>query len=140
MEYIEKIKAGRTGPEINTLIRNQRIELRASPEEYDLITNHALKGKYGTLAAYVRETALEGIPIQGTKKTRLAERKILIRDLGNIGSNINQIAKTLNYYVLTQIVDKHDPQHILALMMASNVQEMKEDLAAIRKVLLNKKK
>jgi hypothetical protein len=97
MEYIEKIKAGRTGPEINTLIRNQRIELRASPEEYDLITNHALKSKYGTLAAYVRETALEGPPLQGTKKTRLADRKKLIRELGNMGSNLNQLTKTLNH-------------------------------------------
>lgn len=140
MEYVEKIQTGQTGFEINKFRRNQRIEFQATPDEYDLLTDFALKARYGTLAAYVRETALEGIPIQGTKKTRLAERKILIRDLGNIGSNINQIAKTLNYYVLTQIVDKHDPQHILALMMASNVQEMKEDLAAIRKVLLNKKK
>lgn len=140
MEYIEKIKSGRTGPEVNTLIRNQRIELRASPEEYDLITNHASNSKYGTLAAYVRETALEGIPIQGTKKTRLADRKKLIRDLGNIGSNINQITKTLNHYVLTNIVEKHDPQHILAILMQSNLQEIKEELSGIRKALLNKKK
>lgn len=140
MEYVEKIQTGQTGFEINKFRRNQRIEFQATPDEYDLLTDFALKARYGTLAAYVRETALEGIPIQGTKKTRLAERKKLIRELGNIGNSINQIAKTLNYYVLTQIVDKQDPQHILALMMESNVQEMKEDLAAIRKVLLNKKK
>ena len=140
MEYVEKKQTGQTGYEINKFRRNQRVEFQATPDEYDLLTDFALKARYGTLAAYVRETALEGIPLQGTKKTRLAERKKLIRDLGNIGSNINQIAKTLNHYVLTQIVDKHDPQHILALMMESNIQEMKEDLAAIRKVLLNKKK
>ena len=140
MEYVEKKQTGQTGFEINKFRRNQRIEFQATPDEYDLLTDFALKARYGTLAAYVRETALEGIPIQGTKKTRLAERKKLIRELGNIGNSINQIAKTLNYYVLTQIVDKQDPQHILALMMESNVQEMKEDLAAIRKVLLNKKR
>lgn len=140
MEYVEKKQTGQTGFEINKFRRNQRIEFQATPDEYDLLTDFALKARYGTLAAYVRETALEGIPLQGTKKTRLAERKILIRDLGNIGSNINQIAKTLNHYVLTQIVDKHDPQHILAIMMESNIQKMKEDLATIRKVLLSKKK
>lgn len=139
MEHIEKIKSGRTGPEVNTLIRNQRIELRASPEEYDLITNHALNAKYGTLAAYVRETAIAGIPIQGTKKTRLAERKKLIKDLGNIGSNINQISKTLHRYVLTNIVEEHDPQHILAILVNSNIQDLKEDLSAVRKALLKKK-
>lgn len=140
MEYVEKKQTGQTGFEVNKLRRNQRIEFQATPDEYDLLTEFAMNARYGTLAAYVRETALEGIPIQGTKKTRLADRKRLIRDLGNIGSNINQIAKTLNHYVLTQIVEKHDPQHVLAILMESNLQEIKEELSTIRKVLLNKKK
>ena len=138
MERIKKIKNGRSGPDNNDLIRNQRIELRASPEEYEQIEKFALGGSYNTLASYVRETALEGLPIQGTKKTRLLERKALISQLGNMGSNINQLTKNLNKYVLTAIVKGVDPNELMAMLIQSNLLEMKEDLAAIKKALVKK--
>lgn len=140
MEYVEKKQTGQTGFELNKFRRNQRVEFQATPDEYDLLTDFAMKARYGTLAAYVRETALEGIPIKGTKKTRLAERKKLIQQFGNVGSNLNQLTKILNHYVLTNIVDKHDPNYILATLVDSNLQEIKEELSNIRKALLNKKK
>lgn len=138
MERIKKIKNGRSGPDNNDLIRNQRIELRASPEEYEQIEKFALAGSYNTLASYVRETALEGLPLQGTKKTRLLERKALISQLGNMGSNINQLTKNLNKYVLTAIVKGVDPNELMAMLIQSNLLEMKEDLAAIKKALVKK--
>ena len=138
MERIKKIKNGRSGPDNNDLIRNQRIELRASPEEYEQIEKFALASSYNTLASYVRETALEGLPIQGTKKTRLMERKKLISEFGKVGANINQLSKNLNQYVLTAIVKGVDPNEMVAMLMQSNLLEMKNDLAAIKKAILRK--
>lgn len=138
MERIKKIKNGRSGPDNNNLIRNQRIELRASPEEYEQIEKFALASSYNTLASYVRETALEGLPLQGTKKTRLMERKKLISEFGKVGANINQLSKNLNQYVLTAIVKGVDPNEMVAMLMQSNLLEMKNDLAAIKKAILRK--
>lgn len=138
MEKIIKIKSGRSGPDNNFLIRNQRIELRASPDEYEKIEGFALQAGYNTMASYVRETALEGLPLQGTKKTRLLERKKLITQLGNIGSNINQLSKNLNKYVIKAIVKDVDPNELLAMLMQSNLLQMKNDIEEIKKALVRK--
>lgn len=138
MEKIKKIKNGRSGPDNNDLIRNQRIELRASPEEYEKLESFAIKTGYNTLASYVRDTALEGIPLQGTKKTRHIAKQILTSDLGRVGSNINQIAKTLNQYVIKSIVKGVDSNELIALLMQSDIAQIKADLADIKKVLLKK--
>lgn len=136
MEKIIKIKNGRSGPDNNLLIRNQRVELRASPEEYEKIEDFALQAGYNTMASYVRETALEGLPLQGTKKTRALEKRKLRSDLGKAGSNINQIAKTLNQYVLKSIVKGVDANELLALLLKSNLEQIKNDLDLIKKSLV----
>jgi hypothetical protein len=138
MERIKKIKSGRLGPDGKNLIRNQRIELSASPDEYEQLENFALQSGYNTLASYVRETALEGLPIQGTKKTRLIERRSLITQLGNIGSNINQLSKNLNKYVVKAIVKDVDPNELIAMLMQSNLLQMKNDIDVIKKALVRK--
>lgn len=136
MERIKKIKSGRLGPDGKNLIRNQRIELSASPDEYEKLENFALKAGYNTLASYIRDTALEGLPIQGTKKTRAAEKRKLRSDLGKVGININQIAKTLNQYVLKSIVKGVDANELLAILIKSNLEQIKSDLDLIKKSLL----
>lgn len=139
MERIKKIKNGRSGPDNNNLIRNQRIELRASPEEYEKIEKFALASSYNTLASYVRETALEGLPLQGTKKTRALERKKLRGEFGKVGSNINQITKALNQYVLKSIVKGVDANELLAILVQSNLEQIKSDLEIIKKSMLRAK-
>lgn len=138
MERIKKIKSGRVGPEVNNLVRNQRLEISATPDEYEKLESFAIKSGYNTLASYVRETALEGPPIQGTKKTRLLERNKLITQLGNIGSNINQLSKNLNKYVIKAIVKDVDPNELIAMLMQSNLLQMKNDIEEIKKALVRK--
>lgn len=136
MERIKKIKSGRVGPEVNNLVRNQRLEISATPDEYEKLESFAIKSGYNTLASYVRETALEGLPIQGTKKTRTLERKNLKREFSKIGININQIAKTLNQHVLKSIVKGVDANELLAILVKSNLEQIKNDLDLIKKSLL----
>ncbi len=138
MEKILKIKNGRSGPDNNLLIRNQRVELRASPDEYDKLESFAIKAGYNTMASYVRDTALEGLPIQGTKKTRLLEAKKLRSDLGRVGSNINQIAKTFNQYVIKSIVKDVDSEQLIEFLIQADIAQIKADLADIKKALLKK--
>lgn len=139
MERIEKIKNGRLGPDNNILIRNQRVEISASPDEYLKIEEYALKAGYNTLASYIRDTALEGLPLQGTKKTRELEKKKIRSDLGKAGSNINQIAKTLNQYVIKSIVKGVDANELLTILIQSNLEQIKNDLDLIKKSLVRAK-
>ena len=138
MEYIEKIKSGRTGAEINNLVRNQRLEMRVSPEEYLKIEKFAISNGYNTLALYVRETALEGPPLQGTKKLKALEYKKTILNLSRIGSNINQGVKALNQF----FVENKNPeqQAIIAKLNEIDFLEMKEELKLIRQSLIKKSK
>jgi len=136
MERIKKIKSGRVGPEVNNLVRNQRLEISATPDEYEKLESFALKAGYNTLASYVRETALEGPPIQGTKKTRVLEKKNLRKDFSKIGINLNQIARTLNQHVLKSIVKGVDANELLAILVKSNLEQIKNDLDLIKKSLL----
>lgn len=138
MESIEKVRTGRTGFEVNKLIRNQRIEIQASPTEYEILENLTIKNNYNSIASYIREVALEGPPLQGTKKTRTLERKKLSSDLGRVGSNINQIAKTINQHILKSIVRGVDPNELIALLLQSDIAQIKSDLADIKKALLKK--
>ncbi|WP_047534540.1 plasmid mobilization protein [Methylotenera sp. N17] len=138
MESIEKVRTGRTGFEVNRLIRNQRIEIQASPTEYEILENLTIKNNYNSIASYIREVALEGPPLQGTKKTRTLERKKLSSDLGRVGSNINQIAKTINQHILKSIVRGVDPNELIALLLQSDIAQIKSDLADIKKALLKK--
>ena len=98
MKYVEKIQTGQTGLEPNNLVRNQRLEMRVSPKEYSKIESLAKNNGYKTLAHYVRETALEGPQLQGTKKSRLLEYKKNMLNLSRIGTNINQGIKVLNQF------------------------------------------
>lgn len=134
MEYITKIKSGRTGAETNTLIRNQRIELRASPEEYFAIESFAIQNGYKTLAHYVRETAVEGPPFQGTKKSRLKEYKKNLVNLNMIGSNLNQAVRILNQNVLKKL--DNEPMELLAQFQMANLVEMKEQIKILKKSLV----
>lgn len=138
MEYVEKIKSGRTGPEINNLVRNQRLEMRVSPEEYLKIENFASNNGYKTLAHYVRETALAGPPLQGTKKSKLLEYKKNMLNLSRIGTNINQGLKALNQF----FVENKNPEAkaLIAKLNELNFLEMKEELKLIRQSLVKKSK
>lgn len=138
MEHIEKIKNGRTGPEINNLVRNQRLEMRVSPEEYLKIENFAINNGYKTLAHYVRENALAGPPLQGTKKSKLLDHKKNMLNLSRIGTNINQGLKALNQF----FVGNKNPEAIavIAKLNELNFLEMKEELKLIRQALVKKSK
>ena len=138
MERRTKIKNGRSGPEVNTLIRNQRVELSASPDEYEKLEAFAEKAGYNTLASYVREVALEGPPLQGTKKLKALEYKRTMLNLSRIGTNINQGIKALNQF----FVENKNPeqQAIIAKLNEIDFLEIKEELKLIRQSLVKKSK
>ena len=134
MEYIEKKQTGQTGLENNNYVRKQRLELRVSPDEYLKLEKLAIGIGYKTLASYVRETALEGPPLQGTKKLKFLERKKLISDFGRVGSNINQGLKIINQYLAAN--KTVDPEVLKAKFEEANFVEMKEDLKLIKQQLV----
>lgn len=82
-------------------VRKAHLTIRLSPEERALLDEAA--GKAGlTTGSYARERAL-GAPAPRAVRRAPVERKELVRllgELGKIGSNLNQIAKSLNTGVL----------------------------------------
>lgn len=95
MKEIIKQKNGQAGPDGNGLLRNRRIELRVSPQEYASICSHANARHFNSIAQYVREQALGS----GVTDSAMSRHKAIVAatyELNKIGVNINQIARHLN--------------------------------------------
>ena len=92
-----KRRAGQVGVEANKKIRNKRFEIRFTPEEWVALQQRASEAGASSTAIYARSVLLPSnhLADQETK----AEHKLrvqLLASLGKIGSNINQIARSLN--------------------------------------------
>lgn len=92
-----KKRAGQPGVEANKNIRNKRFEIRFTPEEWVALQQRAIEAGASSTAIYARSVLLPA-HTQADQETK-AEHKLrvqLLASLGKIGSNINQIARSLN--------------------------------------------
>ena len=73
------------------IMREQRIHLRVSQDEYNLIRQNMKQGGCINMSAYLRKMAIDGLIV----KRDMSEMKEILRLLRYNGNNINQIAKRL---------------------------------------------
>lgn len=89
--------------ESNTNDRNIRMSFRVTSEEKTIIEKRALLTNTNSLSSYIRHMTLNGIIVNYENK----EIKELIKSLGKIGVNINQIATRVNSTNNMYIEDVH---------------------------------
>ena len=92
-----KKRAGQAGVEANKKIRTKRFEIRFTPEEWIALQERAAEAGASSTAIWARAVLLPAHD-QSNQETK-AEHKLrvqLLASLGKIGSNINQIARSLN--------------------------------------------
>ena len=92
-----KKRAGQPGVEANRNIRSKRFEIRFTPEEWMALQQRASETGASSTAIWARSVLLPAQD-QANQETK-AEHKLrvqLLASLGKIGSNINQIARSLN--------------------------------------------
>ena len=92
-----KRRAGQAGVEVNKKIRDKRFEIRFTPEEWIALQERAAEAGASSTAIFARAVLLPSNH-QADQETK-AEHKLrvqLLASLGKIGSNINQIARSLN--------------------------------------------
>ena len=92
-----KERAGQAGVEANRKKRSKRFEIRFTPEEWVALQQRASEAGASSTAIYARAVLLPSYD-QANQETK-AEHKLrvqLLASLGKIGSNINQIARSLN--------------------------------------------
>jgi hypothetical protein len=92
-----KKRAGQTGVEANSSRRSKRFEIRFTPNEWAALQQRAVDAGASSTALFARALLLPSnhLADQETK----AEHKVrvqLLASLGKIGSNVNQIARSLN--------------------------------------------
>ncbi len=73
-------------------MRGQRIHLRVSQDEYDLIQQKMAQSGCVNMSAYLRKMAIDGLIV----KLDMSDMKEILRLLQYNGNNINQIAKRMN--------------------------------------------
>ena len=92
-----KRRAGQVGIEANRKIRSKRFEIRFTPEEWVALQQRASEAGASSAAIYARSVLLPANHFAELETK--AEHKLrvqLLASLGKIGSNINQIARSLN--------------------------------------------
>lgn len=92
-----KKRAGQAGVEANKKIRSKRFEIRFTPEEWIALQDRAAEAGASSTAIFARAVLLPSNH-QSNQETKV-EHKLrvqLLASLGKIGSNINQIARSLN--------------------------------------------
>ncbi len=95
MEKRKKKSAGQSGADNNEFLRNKTVRFLCSTEEHEKIKKLAGESGHTIIAQFAREQALAE-PGKQTKATLNALRKCQF-ELNRIGTNINEIAKVLNY-------------------------------------------
>ena len=96
MDTREKKSAGQSGADDNQLIRTRTVKFLCTDEEQLQIAQLAQQMGYKTVAQYVREKALANNEQDHPKAVRNALYKCFTA-LNQMGNNINQIARMLNY-------------------------------------------
>lgn len=92
-----KKRAGQAGVEANRKIRSKRFEIRFTPKEWIALQDRAAEAGASSTAIFARAVLLPSNH-QADQETK-AEHKLrvqLLASLGKIGSNINQISRSLN--------------------------------------------
>lgn len=86
---------GQSGDDGNKLLRTRRIEVRVSPDEYELIKARGTNQGFRHTAQFLRQCAMYA----GEIDSPMASKKALLAaqyELNRIGNNINQISRALN--------------------------------------------
>lgn len=86
---------GQSGDDGNKLLRTRRIEVRVSPDEYELIKARGTNQGFRHTAQFLRQSAMYA----GEIDSPMANKKALLAaqyELNRIGNNINQISRALN--------------------------------------------
>lgn len=86
---------GQSGDDGNKFLRTRRIEVRVSPEEYELIKARGTNQGFRHTAQFLRQSAMYA----GEIDSPMASKKALLAaqyELNRIGNNINQISRALN--------------------------------------------
>ena len=94
-EVIRKRSNGQAGPDGNSYLRTQRVELRVCPQEHDTLCEMASKAGFHSLAQYVRESALSRGNVESPTTRHKAHTAVLYA-LNRIGKNLNQVARKAN--------------------------------------------
>lgn len=92
-----KQRSGQTGTEANNAKRTKRFEIKFTPEEWVALQQRAAEAGASSAALFARAILLP-VNHQRDQETK-AEHKLrlqLLASLGKIGSNLNQIARSLN--------------------------------------------
>ena len=85
-------------PKKEEMYRNHRITVRFTETEFSIIETAAKQANM-SLASYVRTQVLKGkVQTKIEIVADVPEIKKLLAEFGKIGSNLNQIAKSLNTY------------------------------------------
>lgn len=126
-----KKRAGQVGVEANKKIRTKRFEIRFTPEEWIALQERAAEAGASSTAIFARAVLLptNHLRDQETK----AEHKLrlqLLASLGKIGSNINQIARSLNRLKVWNETTEG---------MFKELAKIQEDISTISKLFKGKK-
>jgi hypothetical protein len=111
---------GQSGDDGNKFLRTRRIEVRVSPEEYELIKARGTNQGFRHMAQYLRQSAMYA----GEIDSPMASKKALLAtqyELNRIGNNINQISRALN--------SGNEPDEEMKLMLMQ-ILEIAEQLVA----------
>lgn len=96
MEQTQKLKAGQVGnSDPQTFLRNLRLEIRVSPDEWSQIQQNRQRNGFANMAQFVRAQALASRCAESPNVQSKAFMSCAYQ-LNRIGVNINQIARHLN--------------------------------------------
>ena len=92
-----KKRPGQTGVEANSSKRTKRFEIRFTRQEWECLQNISDEKGFSSAAIFARSVLLpQNHQLDTESKAEHKIRVQLLASLGKIGSNINQIARSLN--------------------------------------------
>lgn len=92
-----KQRPGQTGIEANSSKRTKRFEIRFTQKEWDQLQKVAEERGFSSTALFARSALLpKNHQLDAETKAEHRLRVQLLASLGKIGSNVNQIARSLN--------------------------------------------
>lgn len=97
IDQTKKQRTGQTGVEANSSKRTKRFEIRFTQKEWDQLQKIAEERGFSSTAIFARSALLpKNHKLDSETKAEHKLRVQLLASLGKIGSNINQIARSLN--------------------------------------------
>lgn len=97
IDPIRKKRPGQTGVEANSSKRTKRFEIRFTQKEWEQLQKNSDERGFSSTAIFARSILLpKNHQLDAETKAEHRLRVQLLASLGKIGSNINQIARSLN--------------------------------------------